>query len=86
MKREDFPLIRQGPEIGIVQFGVPCGLFQKRIEPGFMLADGTSFWKVNGTVLAVTGAALEWTGCTFRQGSYMSRYAIRRGGLWRSRR
>ncbi len=33
-------LIRQGPEIGITQSGVSCGLFQKRIEPGYMLADG----------------------------------------------
>lgn len=30
-----------GPEIAIKQEGVPCGLFQKRTEPGFMLADGT---------------------------------------------
>ena len=28
-------------EIGIVQTGVPCGLIQKRMEPGYMLADGT---------------------------------------------
>ena len=28
-------------EISIVQAGVPCGLFQKRMEPGYMLADGT---------------------------------------------
>jgi len=34
-------LTRQGPEIGITQSGVPCGLFQKRIEAGYMLADGT---------------------------------------------
>ncbi len=30
-----------GPEISIVQSGVPCGLFQKRTEPGYLLADGT---------------------------------------------
>ena len=32
----------QGPEIDIAQSGVPCGLIQKRIEPGFLLADGTA--------------------------------------------
>ena len=30
-----------GPEIGVTQSSVPCGLGQKRIEPGFLLADGT---------------------------------------------
>ncbi len=30
-----------GPEISIVQSGVPCGLFQKRTEPGYLLVDGT---------------------------------------------
>ena len=28
-------------EISIVQTGVPCGLIQKRMEPGYVLADGT---------------------------------------------
>ena len=28
-------------EIGIVQTGVPCGLIQKRMELGYVLADGT---------------------------------------------
>ena len=28
-------------EVNIVQVGVPCGLIQKRMEPGYMLADGT---------------------------------------------
>ena len=35
-------LTRQGPEIGIAQSGVTCGLLQKRVEPGFLLADGTA--------------------------------------------
>ena len=35
-------LTRQGPEISIAQTGVPCGLTQKRMEPGFLLADGTA--------------------------------------------
>ena len=35
-------LTRQGPEIGIAQSGVPCGLMEKRTEPGFLLADGTA--------------------------------------------
>ena len=30
-----------GAEICIVQTGVPCGLIQKRTEPGYVLADGT---------------------------------------------
>jgi len=34
-------LTRQGPEIGIAYSGVPCGLTEKRVEPGFLLADGT---------------------------------------------
>jgi len=33
-------LTRQGPEIDIVQSGVPCG--QEQLEPGFLLADGTT--------------------------------------------
>ena len=28
-------------EISIMRVGVPCGLIQKRMEPGYMLADGT---------------------------------------------
>lgn len=32
----------QGPEISIAQSGVPCGLVQKRVDPGYMLADGTA--------------------------------------------
>lgn len=28
-------------EIRVVQMGVPCGLVQKRLEPGYILADGT---------------------------------------------
>ena len=32
----------QGPEIGIAQSGVPYGLIQKRIEPGFLLENGTA--------------------------------------------
>ena len=35
-------LTRHGPEISIAQSGVPYGLVQKRIEPGFVLADGTA--------------------------------------------
>ena len=35
-------LTRQGPEISIAQSGVPYGLMQKRMEPGFLLADGTA--------------------------------------------
>lgn len=35
-------LTRQGPEIGIAQSGIPCGLMEKRTEPGFLLADGTA--------------------------------------------
>jgi len=30
-----------GPEIGIEQTSVVCGLLQKRIEPGYVLCDGT---------------------------------------------
>lgn len=32
----------RGAEINIAQSGVPCGLTQKRMEPGFLLADGTA--------------------------------------------
>ena len=35
-------LTRQGPEIGITQSGVPCGLMEKRTDPGYLLADGTA--------------------------------------------
>ena len=35
-------LTLQGPEISIAQSGVPCGLMDKRIEPGYLLADGTA--------------------------------------------
>lgn len=35
-------LTLQGPEINIVQSGVPCGLMEKRTEPGYLLADGTA--------------------------------------------
>lgn len=35
-------LIQQGPEIGVAQSGVPCGLMEKRTEPGFLLSDGTA--------------------------------------------
>ena len=33
-------LTRQGPEINIARSGVPCGLMQRRTEPGYLLADG----------------------------------------------
>ena len=33
-------LTRQGPEINIARSGVPCGLVQRRTEPGYLLADG----------------------------------------------
>jgi len=29
------------PEVGIARVGVPYGLFQRRIEPGYVLANGT---------------------------------------------
>lgn len=32
----------QGPEIGIAQSGVPCGLIERHTEPGYLLADGTA--------------------------------------------
>ena len=35
-------LTLQGPEISITQSGVPCGLIEKRMEPGYLLADGTT--------------------------------------------
>ena len=35
-------LTLQGPEINIVQSGVPCGLMEKRTEPGYLLTDGTA--------------------------------------------
>lgn len=35
-------LTRQGPEINIARSGVPCGLVQRRTEPGYLLADGTA--------------------------------------------
>lgn len=34
-------LTAQGPEVGVAQAGVPCGLVKKRTEPGYLLADGT---------------------------------------------
>ena len=41
MTQENFALAREGPEIAIVQIGIHYGLVQKRIEPGYLLADGT---------------------------------------------
>lgn len=35
-------LTAQGPEVGIAQAGVPCGLLKKRTEPGYLLADGAA--------------------------------------------
>ncbi len=32
----------QGPEVGVAQAGVTCGLLKKRTEPGYLLADGTA--------------------------------------------
>ena len=35
-------LALQGPEISVAQSGVPYGLIKKRMEPGYLLADGTA--------------------------------------------
>lgn len=51
-------LTRKGQEIGIAQSGVPYGLVQKRMVPGYLLADGTALLESERTALAATGAAL----------------------------
>lgn len=42
MSKRDENLIKIGPELGIRQAGVPCGLLQPRTEPGYVLEDGTA--------------------------------------------
>lgn len=46
MSKRDEKLIKIGPELGIRQVGVPCGLLQPRTEPGYVLEDGTALLEI----------------------------------------